>query len=119
MEKRQVKPWTWQERSGFSQAWRVDGAQGLVVLAGQGLVSAGGELIGAGDFDAQARQTFENIRTVLEQAGASMDAVVKLTVYSAISARCAASAPCARSSCRGRRRPGRPSRWARSPCPGG
>ena len=40
-----------------------------------------GELVGEEDFDAQARKTFENISTVLEQAGSSMDSVVRLTVY--------------------------------------
>ena len=81
VEKRQVNPWSWQERFGYSQAWRVDGTAAVIFLAGQGPVSAAGELVGEGNFDAQVRQTFENIRTVLEQAGASMDSVVKLTVY--------------------------------------
>jgi 2-iminobutanoate/2-iminopropanoate deaminase len=81
MEKRQVNPWRWQDRFGFSQAWRVDGADGVIFLAGQGPVSAEGELVGEGDFEAQVRQTFANLTTVLEQAGASLDAVVKFTVY--------------------------------------
>lgn len=81
MEKTQVNPWSWQDRAGFSQAWRVGGAQSVVYLAGQGPVSADGELVGADDFDAQVRQTFENMRTVLDQAGASFDALVKLTVF--------------------------------------
>jgi 2-iminobutanoate/2-iminopropanoate deaminase len=81
VEKRQINPWTWQDRSGFSQAWRVDGAESVVFLAGQGPVSADGELVGEGEFDAQVRQTFENMKTVLTQAGASLESVVKLTVY--------------------------------------
>ena len=81
MKKRAVNPWRWQERAGFSQAWRGDGAQSAVYVAGQGPASADGELVGEGDFDAQVRQTFENLRTVLEHAGASLNAVVKLTVY--------------------------------------
>jgi 2-iminobutanoate/2-iminopropanoate deaminase len=81
VQKRQVNPWSWQESFGYSQAWRVDGSAAIIFLAGQGPVSAAGELVGEGDFEAQVRQTFENIRTVLEQAGASMDSVVKLTVY--------------------------------------
>ena len=81
MEKRQVNPWTWQERSGFSHAWRVDGAESVVFVAGQGPVSAEGELVGADDFEAQTRQTFENMRVVLEQAGASFESVVKMTVF--------------------------------------
>jgi 2-iminobutanoate/2-iminopropanoate deaminase len=81
MEKRQVNPWTWQDQFGYSQAWRVDGATGLIFVAGQGPLSTEGELVGAGDFEAQARQTFENLRAVLVEAGASLDAIVKLNVY--------------------------------------
>lgn len=80
MEKQQVNPWSWQDKFGFSQAWRVDDAAAVVFLSGQAPVSADGELVGQ-DFEAQARQTFENLRTVLEAAGASFDDVVKVTVY--------------------------------------
>ena len=44
----------------------MDGATGLVFISGQGPMSPDGELVGAGDFEAQARQTFFNLRTVLE-----------------------------------------------------
>jgi reactive intermediate/imine deaminase len=81
MERRQVNPWSWQDRAGFSQAWRVEGAEAVVFVAGQGPISPDGELVGEGDFEAQVRQTFENLRTVLEQAGASLDSIVKTTVY--------------------------------------
>ena len=81
MEKQPINPWRWQEKFGFSHAWKVDGAQSIVFLAGQGPVSAEGQIVGQGDFEAQARRTFENIQAVLEQAGTSFGAVVKLTVY--------------------------------------
>ncbi len=81
MEKRQVNPWAWQDARGFSQAWRVDGAQTVVFLAGQVPLSADGQIVGEGDFEAQARQTFENLRTVLDQSGAGFDSIVKATVY--------------------------------------
>ena len=81
MEKRQVNPWAWQDARGFSQAWRVDGAQTVVFLAGQVPLSADGQIVGEGDFEAQARQTFENLRTVLDQSGAGFDSIVKVTVY--------------------------------------
>lgn len=80
MERRPVNPWTWQEQR-FTHAWRVDGAEGVVYAAGQGPVSDDGSLVGEGDFEAQARKTIENVRTVLEQAGADLSSVVKLTVY--------------------------------------
>jgi 2-iminobutanoate/2-iminopropanoate deaminase len=65
MEKRQVNPWTWQDQFGFSQAWRVDE----------------GQIVGEDDFDAQARQTFENLQTVLDRSGATFESVIKMTVY--------------------------------------
>lgn len=76
-----VNPWTWQERFGYSQAWRVDGAHSLVFVAGQGAISSDGSLVGPDDFEAQARQTFENLRTVLEAAGTSLAGVVSTTTY--------------------------------------
>jgi len=81
MDKTQINPWAWQNRLGFSQAWRVDGAEAVVFVAGQGPVSSEGDLVGDGDFEAQVRQTLENLRTVLEAAGASLDSIVKLTVF--------------------------------------
>lgn len=81
MDKQQVNPWTWQDAAGFSQAWRVDGAGSIVFVSGQAPVSAEGQLVGEGDFEAQICQVFENLRTVLEEAGTGLDAVVKLTVY--------------------------------------
>lgn len=81
MDKRQVNPWTWQDRAGFSQAWRVDDARSIVFVSGQASISPDGELVGEGDFEAQTRQVFENLRTVLAEAGTSLDAIVKVTVY--------------------------------------
>jgi len=81
VNKRQVNPWTWQDRAGFSQAWRVDDPQAIVFVSGQAPISADGQLVGAGDFEAQTRQVFENLRTVLADAGASYESIVKITVY--------------------------------------
>lgn len=81
MEKTQVNPWTWQDEFGYSQAWKVDGAQSVVFLAGQVALSPEGELVGEGDFEAQCRQVFENVGAVLREAGASFEDVVKVTVF--------------------------------------
>ena len=81
MNKRAVNPWEWQNAAGFSQAWRVDGAASIVFVSGQVSVSADGQLVGGDDFEAQVRQVLENLRTVVEDAGATLDAVVKLTVF--------------------------------------
>jgi reactive intermediate/imine deaminase len=81
VSKQQVNPWTWQDAAGFSQAWRVEGARSLVFVSGQAPISADGQLVGADDFETQVRHVFENLRTVLTEARAGLDAVVKLTVY--------------------------------------
>lgn len=81
MEKKQVNPWSWQDRAGFSQAWRVDDGQAVVFISGQAPISAEGQLVGEGDFEAQTQQVFENLKAVLEQSGASFQDIVKLTVY--------------------------------------
>ena len=81
MNKRAVNPWEWQNAAGFSQAGRVDSAASIVFVSGQVSVSADGQLVGADDFEAQVRQTFENLRTVIDDAGATLASIVKLTVF--------------------------------------
>jgi reactive intermediate/imine deaminase len=81
MEKRQVNPWEWQHTFGYSQAWRVDSPQTVIQLAGQVAIMPDGTVLNDADFDTQARQVFRNLQTVLEEAGASFEDVVKVTVY--------------------------------------
>jgi 2-iminobutanoate/2-iminopropanoate deaminase len=79
--KRPVNPWEWQNAAGFSQAWRADGVSAVVFVSGQAPISAEGRLVGEGDFETQVRQVLENLRAVVEHAGATLADVVKLTVY--------------------------------------
>ena len=81
MEKTQINPWAWQDRAGFSQAWSVEDAQKVIFVSGQAAISSEGAVVGEGDFEAQTHQVFENLRTVLNTAGADFDAIVKITVY--------------------------------------
>lgn len=53
----------------------------LVFVSGQAAISAAGEVVGAGDFDAQAEQVFENLKRVLEAAGSGLDRIVKVTIF--------------------------------------
>jgi enamine deaminase RidA (YjgF/YER057c/UK114 family) len=53
----------------------------LVVVSGQLPLDEKGELVGAGDAAAQARQVFENLRGCLTAAGATFDNVMKLTYF--------------------------------------
>ena len=64
---------------GYSQV--VTGRGRLVVVSGQVAQDEFGELVGAGDPAAQARQVFENLRRCLAEAGAGFGDVVKLTFF--------------------------------------
>ena len=81
MEKNQINPWSWQDAFGFSQAWKVNGAGTLLFISGQTSISANGEVLHSGDFAAQTRLTFENLKTVLQASGASLGDIVKLSVF--------------------------------------
>jgi reactive intermediate/imine deaminase len=53
----------------------------LVVISGQTAIDESGQVVGAGDFDAQAEQAFANVKRVLEAAGSGMDKIVKVNIY--------------------------------------
>ena len=57
----------------FSQAIKTGNT---IYLAGQVAWDENGNLVGKGDFEAQERQTFENIKRILQAAGASMKDIV-------------------------------------------
>lgn len=56
-------------------------AGGLIFLSGQAAISPDGEIVGAGDFDAQLAQTMANIQSLLAAAGAGMEDIIKVTIY--------------------------------------
>ena len=56
-------------------------AGNTVYIAGQVAQDEQGELVGAGDFVAQANQVFENLGKALAAAGAGFEHLVKTTVY--------------------------------------
>lgn len=65
--------------NGYSHAVAVAGP--LLVISGQVPADARGQVVGAGDPVAQARQVFANLSAALAAAGATMAQVVKLTVF--------------------------------------
>lgn len=65
---------------GYSHLAEVSGGR-TIYLSGQIAVNAHGQSVGVGDFTAQARQVFENLRLGLDAVGLTFDAVVKLTVF--------------------------------------
>jgi enamine deaminase RidA (YjgF/YER057c/UK114 family) len=56
-------------------------ANEFLFLAGMLAGDKDGNVVGAGDFDAQARQIFGNIEKALKSAGASWGNVVQFTTY--------------------------------------
>jgi enamine deaminase RidA (YjgF/YER057c/UK114 family) len=52
-----------------------------VYVAGQVAFDSTGQLIGSGDFRAQAEQVFQNLRRALTSVGGSLDDVVKTTTF--------------------------------------
>jgi reactive intermediate/imine deaminase len=65
--------------NGYSHA--VDFTGRMVMISGQVPLDEQGRLVGQGNSEAQISQVFRNLTTALAAAGATMDQVVKLTVY--------------------------------------
>jgi enamine deaminase RidA (YjgF/YER057c/UK114 family) len=65
---------------GYSNIVEVRGGRTLYI-AGQLALDKEGKLVGPGDFRAQVKQVFENLKARLEEAGASFKDVVKLNYY--------------------------------------
>ena len=62
----------------LAQAYRVGD---LIFVSGQAAIDLEGTIVGVGDFDAQAEQTFKNLASVLEAGGSSLAKIVKVTIF--------------------------------------
>ena len=62
----------------YSQAVQ---AGNLVFMSGQIPLAPGTMEVVAGDFEARARQVFDNLKAVAEAAGGSLNNIVKLTIF--------------------------------------
>jgi len=56
-------------------------ASEIVFIAGQLAVNDAGETVGKGDFAAQMRQVFENLKCALESEGLNFASVTRFTTY--------------------------------------
>ena len=54
---------------------------GMLYLSGHAAISESGELVGVGDFDAQAQATFESLQRTLQAGGSDLSHVIKVTIY--------------------------------------
>jgi reactive intermediate/imine deaminase len=70
--------WGYEKQFGYSQAVR---AGNLVILAGQMPVDEQCNVVAEGDITGQARQVFENMKTVLTAAGLGFEDLVEIVSY--------------------------------------
>ena len=79
--KKVIQPKNLQDpRPRYSQAILTDGGK-LLFIAGQTASDKDGNVVGVGDIEAQAKQVFEKIKIIVEEAGGTLDDIVKTTVY--------------------------------------
>ncbi len=62
----------------LAQGYRVGD---LLFISGQAAIDRNGQIVGIGNFDAQAEQVFVNLERVLRAGGSSLANVVKVTVF--------------------------------------
>jgi enamine deaminase RidA (YjgF/YER057c/UK114 family) len=74
-----VRPAGLPPANGYSHAVSFSGP--MVVVSGQVPLDEDGQVVGAGDPEAQMRQGFHNLGVSLHAAGSGFDRVVKITVF--------------------------------------
>ena len=77
---RRLNPESMPKPYGYAQLVEVRGGR-TVYISGQVPLDENNELVGPGDFVAQARQTFEHVRRALDAVGLTFDDVVKVQIY--------------------------------------
>lgn len=75
-----IDPPTLPTPPGYSQVVRVSGGA-TIYIAGQVAWDADNNQVGQGDFEAQARQVFDNLVAALDAAGAGPEHLVKINIY--------------------------------------
>ncbi|NGM86890.1 RidA family protein [Parapusillimonas sp. SGNA-6] len=60
---------------------RIDNPRSLIFLSGQLSRDGEGKLVGAGDMAEQTRQAIRNMDAVLKEAGATLEDIVSIVVY--------------------------------------
>jgi len=78
---RRINPDGLYKSPDFTQVVIASGAVTTIRIAGQVSIDASGQLVGKGDLAAQTEKVFDNIEIALRAAGASLDHVVRWTVY--------------------------------------
>lgn len=73
-----VRPETVHQAVGYSHAVRKGN---ILCIAGQVALDKDGNVVGVGDFRAQAEQVFANLKAVIEAAGGTLNDILKTTTF--------------------------------------
>ena len=76
-----INPDSMHKNPAFSQGIIVPAGARTLVIGGQNAVNAKGEIVGKGDMAAQTTQALDNLITVLETAGGSLDGLIRVGIY--------------------------------------
>src|SRR5262249_50007731 len=66
--------------ANYKMGTRMEGGR-LLYISGQVAWDTSGNIVGKGDIRAQARQTYQNLREVLQAAGGDLKDLMKITTY--------------------------------------
>ena len=75
-----LSPTSMPQSVGYTQVVEVTGSK-MLYISGQVAINLAGQIVGAGDLQAQTEQVFENLKAGLAAGGATFDHVVKLHLY--------------------------------------
>lgn len=76
-----VNPESMHKNPAFSQGIVIPAGARLLLIGGQNAVDGSGEIVGKGDIAAQTTKAVENLLTVLEAAGGSLDDLVRVGLF--------------------------------------
>lgn len=77
---KRLNPNTLHKNPAFTQVAIVSSNSTLIFVGGQNGVNAAGEIVGQ-DLASQTEQTLKNLAAALDAAGATMNDVIKMTIY--------------------------------------
>jgi enamine deaminase RidA (YjgF/YER057c/UK114 family) len=76
-----LNPESMHKNPAFSQGIIVPAGARTLVIGGQNAVNKKGEVVGKGDMAAQTTQALDNLITVLETAGGSLNDLIRVGIY--------------------------------------
>lgn len=81
MERRVINPWPWSIDFGFHQAVETSNTTKTLFCSGQTAADANGALQAPGDMGAQLLASWDNLETVLKEAGYEAAHITRLVIY--------------------------------------